>query len=131
MSSDTRLTRRCTMAVRIFLVILNFEALLVSREMSRCLKNCRRSVFESIKYSILILIINAHLKQTIHIERVNCAHSAHSSYLNILIKNKIKCTQTADFFSGKISDLQHSTFLFYLNIRSCSTRLEILQIQSY
>lgn len=40
MSNDTRLTRPCTMAVRILRVILNLEVR--SREISRCLGNTKR-----------------------------------------------------------------------------------------
>lgn len=39
MSSDTRLTNRCTIAVRVFLVVLNLKVLLLSLEISRCLRN--------------------------------------------------------------------------------------------
>lgn len=45
MSSDTKLIRRWTMAVRIFLVILNLEVRLLSREMSRCLENIEFYLF--------------------------------------------------------------------------------------
>lgn len=51
MSRDTRLTRRCTRDVKIFRVILNFEARRLSREISRCLETWKSSTVNSSGWS--------------------------------------------------------------------------------
>lgn len=61
MSRDIRCTRRWTMAVRIFLVILNFEIRLLSWEMSRCLKK------EGVSSVTIFQVISGHTRGATHV----------------------------------------------------------------
>lgn len=70
MSRDIRCTRRWTMAVRIFLVILNFEIRLLSWEMSRCLKE------EGVSSVTIFQVISGHTRGTTHVlkwQHANCS----------------------------------------------------------
>lgn len=117
MSRDTRCTRRWTIAVRIFLVILNFEIRLLSWEMSRCLKE------EGVSSVTIFQMISGHTRGATHVlkwQHANC--SKHSVYHSFFPKS----TSGVKHSSGSI--MLHGCFAASGTATMKTDNLQILQL---